>query len=138
VDFDDGFPIVMDTQCGFWFLPGGGLERTESVEEAAKREAVEELGLQIRIRKIAETFHVTLNSRETGEKLRIHPFVVAYATVARGQLKTEYAPKRIIVFMKKDACNSLLKDFEIPEEYECMKPYLYVSREVVREFLSLI
>jgi len=45
VDFGDQFVIVMGTSNGFWFLPGGGVEQNESIEETAKREAAEELGL---------------------------------------------------------------------------------------------
>ena len=134
VDFDDHFAVVMDASNGFWFLPGGGVEENESIEEAAKREAAEELGLEIKINRILKTFHVTLISRETGEQLKIHPFIVVYATCTGGQLKMEYAPKRKIFLIRKDECDSLLRDFEVPEEYECMKPYLYISKETIREF----
>lgn len=134
MDYEDQIIVVMDPSNGFWFLPGGGVERDESLEDAAKREAFEELGVEIRINKIAETFHVTLISRETGEQLQIHPFIVVYATYIRGQFKTEYAPKREIFFLRKDECQSLLRDLTIPEEYECMKPYLYISKEIIRKF----
>jgi 8-oxo-dGTP diphosphatase len=52
VDFGDQFVIVRDTSNGFWFLPGGGVEQNESVEETAKREALEELGLGIKINRV--------------------------------------------------------------------------------------
>ena len=134
VDFNDHFAIVRDPSKGIWFLPGGGVEQNESIEETAKREAVEELGLEIRVIRILKTFHVTLISKETGEKLKIHPFIAVYATCTGGQLKTEYSPTKKIFLMKKDECNNLLQDFEIPEEYEGMKPYLYISKEIIREF----
>ncbi|UCH71340.1 MAG: NUDIX hydrolase, partial [Candidatus Bathyarchaeota archaeon] len=47
VDFDEQIVVVMDTSNGFWFLPGGGMKQGELVEETAKREAEEELGLKI-------------------------------------------------------------------------------------------
>ncbi|MDH5459944.1 MAG: NUDIX hydrolase [Candidatus Bathyarchaeota archaeon] len=134
VDFGDQFAIVMDASNGFWFLPGGGVEQNESIEETAKREAAEELGLEIKINRIIETFHVTLISRETKEQLKIHPFIVVHATCIGGQLKTEYAPKRKIFLIRREECDNLLRDFEVPEEYECMKPYLYISKETIREF----
>jgi len=134
VDFDDQIVIVMDTSNGFWFLPGGGVEQNESIEKAAKREAAEEFGLEIKINRIIKTFNVTLVSRETNEQLKIHPFIAIHATPIRGKLKKEYAPKRKIFLVKKDECDNLLKDLKVPEEYECMKPYHYISKEIIREF----
>jgi hypothetical protein len=134
VSLDDQFVIVMDPSNGFWFLPGGGAAQSESIEDAANREAFEELGVEIKINQITETFHVTLISRETGEQLQINPFIVVDATYVGGQFKTEYAPKRKIFLFKKDKCDSLLQD-KIPEEYECMRPYLCISKEIIRGFL---
>lgn len=135
VDFDDKFVIVMDTSNGFWFLPGGGVERNESIEKAAKREAPEELGLQVEIYRMIKTFHVTLISRDPREQLKIHPFIAVQATYTGGQLKTECAPKRKIFLIRRDECENFLRDFEVPEEYECMKPYLYISKEIIQDFL---
>lgn len=92
VDFDEQFAIVMDTQHSYWFLPGGGVEQNESIEEAARREAFEELGLEVRINQVIKAFYVTLNSKETKERLKIPPFIVVHATPIEGQLKTGYAP----------------------------------------------
>lgn len=136
VDFDGQFPIVMDTSNGFWFLPGGGIERNESIEEAAKREAAEELGLDIKINRIIKRFHVTLISRETREQLAIPLYIAVHATPIRGKLKTDYAPNRKIVLIKKKNCKSLLHGFKMPEEYRCLKPYHYVSKEVIRQIAS--
>ena len=134
MDNGDQFAVVMDPYNGFWFLPGGGVEQNESIEEAAKREAAEELGMRIIINRIIGTFHVTLITRKTEEQLKIHPFIVVYATFAGGQFKAEYAPKRKIFLWRKSECDSLLQETRVPQEYECMKPYLYVSKEIVREF----
>ena len=134
VDFDDQIVIVKDISNGFWFLPGGGVEQNESIEETAKREAAEELGLRIEVKRIIKTFHVTLISTETDEQLKIHPFTAVHAMPTEGQLKTEYAPKRKIILVRRDECDNLLRDFRIPEEYECMKPYHYISREIIEEF----
>ena len=136
VDFNDRFAIVMDTSNGFWFLPGGGIEQNESIEDAAKREATEELGLEIKINQVVETFHVTLISKETGEQLKIPPFIVVRVTPIRGQLKTEYAPNRKIVLVEKKNCKNLLQGFKVSKAYECLKPYHYVSKEVVQQLVT--
>lgn len=137
VDFGDQFVIVMDTSNGFWFLPGGGVEHNESIEETAKREAFEELGLGIKIGRIIKTFHVTLISRETREQLKIPPYIAVHATPIRGQINTEYAPNRKIILIKKKKCENLLHDFKIPKEYECMKPHHCISKEIVRQCVFL-
>lgn len=134
VDFDEQFAVIRDTQDGYWFLPGGGVEPNESIEEAARREAFEELGLEVEVNQVIKVFCVTLNSKETKEQLRIPPFIVVHATPIGGQLKTGYAPNRKVVLIRKDKCNNLLRNFEVPKEYEWMKPYFFVSKETIREF----
>lgn len=136
VDFGNRFVIVTDPRSGTWFLPGGGVEQNESIEEAAKREAVEELGLGVNVSRIIATFDVTLISKHTGGHLKIPPFVVVHATPTGGKLKEKYAPNRKILLARKEGCNVLLQNLEVPREYEWMKPYFCVSREVVREFLK--
>ena len=135
VDFDDRFAVVVDPSNGFWFLPGGGVEQNESIEEAAKREAEEELGLKIRINGIIKTFHVKLISTRTREHLIIPPFVVVHATPIEGQLKKELAQNWKIRLIKKKDCESLLHT-NIPKEYECRKPHTCISKEVVRQLVN--
>jgi ADP-ribose pyrophosphatase YjhB (NUDIX family) len=132
VDYDERIIVVMDTSNGFWFLPGGGVEPNETIEEAAKREAIEEFGLKIEIQRIAEVFYITLVSRRAGRRLEIVPFIVIHAKSAGGRIKKEYAPNRKIVLVEKKDGKNLLRDLKIPKECECMKPYYYVSKEVVR------
>ena len=39
--------LVKHTYQNLWFLPGGGVEKGETLEQAARREAQEELGAQL-------------------------------------------------------------------------------------------
>ena len=133
VDFADQFVIVMDTSNGFWFLPGGGVEQNESIEETAKREALEELGLEIEVNHVVKQFCVTLISKKVQEQFVIPPFIIVHATPVKGKLRVEYASNRKILLVKKKDCRWLLHSFKIPVEYECMSPYYCVSKEVVRQ-----
>jgi 8-oxo-dGTP pyrophosphatase MutT (NUDIX family) len=135
VDFDDRFAVVTDPRSGLWFLPGGGVEQNESVEDAAKREAVEELGLDVNVNRVIATFNVTLIAKDTREHLKIPPFIVVLALPVGGQLTKKYASNRKILLVRKGESNTLPENLKIPAEYEWMKPYLCVSREVVREFV---
>ena len=135
VDFGSRFAVVTDPRSGFWFLPGGGVEQGESIEEAAKREAVEELGLEVNVNRVIATFNVTLISKDTREHLKIPPFAVVHVTPTGGQLKKRYAPNREIILVRKGGHNILLQNMKLPVEYGWMKPYFCISREVVQELL---
>ncbi len=47
VDHQDRLLLMKRTDSGYWGLPGGSTEPGERVEEAAKRETLEETGLKI-------------------------------------------------------------------------------------------
>ena len=44
---DDQVLLVRHTYLAGWFLPGGGVKRGEALEEAARREAWEEIGAKL-------------------------------------------------------------------------------------------
>ncbi|HSX29376.1 MAG TPA: NUDIX hydrolase [Candidatus Saccharimonadales bacterium] len=46
-DGHDRLLVVQDTTDGSWEIPGGGLDNGETIEQAAKREIREELGVEL-------------------------------------------------------------------------------------------
>ncbi len=136
LDFDGQIVVVMDTSNGFWFLPGGGVEQGESVKEAAKREAEEELGLMIEVNQMIATFHVNLVSTTKEKQVKTPPYIVVHANPIGGQLRSEYAPNRKIFLIDREKCRSLVKSSYVPSEYECFKPHYHISKEIVRQFLA--
>ncbi len=44
---DDKVLLIRHTYLNGWFMPGGGLNRNESLEQAARREAKEETGADV-------------------------------------------------------------------------------------------
>lgn len=135
IDYGEQIVVIMDAANGFWFLPGGGVELGESVEETAKREAEEELGLKVEGTQMVATFHVTLTSEVREEQLKIPPYIVVHAKPVGGQLRPEYASNRNIVLIDKKKCRSLLQSSSVPSQYECFKPHHHISKEVIRQFM---
>jgi len=79
---------------GYWEFPGGGREPGETIEECARRECLEELGLGVRVLELLE--HVEWCS--PGRALRIH-FLLCEAEEAEpraraleGQSEVRWAP----------------------------------------------
>jgi len=135
IDFDGRIVVVMDASNGFWFLPGGGAEQGESVEQAAKREAEEELGLKIEVTQVVAKFRVVLVSAAKEEQVKIPPYVVVHAKSVGGQLRSEYAPNRKILLIDREKFKRLLQSSDIPNEYECFKPHHHISKEIIRRFI---
>lgn len=63
------------------------MEGNETIKETAKREALEEMGIEIELYGIIATFHVTLVSSNIREQMKIPPFIVGHATPISGQLE---------------------------------------------------
>lgn len=57
--------LIRRCRSGTYYLfPGGGLEAAESARNAAAREALEELGLQVTVGKLLATVHYQGNTQE--------------------------------------------------------------------------
>lgn len=56
--FDDGGNILLEQRSdnGFWGLPGGGVEVGESVEQAVKREVMEETALLVEVKRLVGVY----------------------------------------------------------------------------------
>jgi mutator protein MutT len=61
---------------GLWTFPGGAIELGESLEEAARREALEETGLEVEIGKVATVIdHI---ARDTAGRVTYHYVIVDF------------------------------------------------------------
>ncbi len=73
---------------GKWSIPGGVVELGEKVRDAAKREAHEELGLEVEIRDVVDVLD---NIVYEGERIKYHFVLVDFwAVVKGGQLRLSH------------------------------------------------
>jgi 8-oxo-dGTP pyrophosphatase MutT (NUDIX family) len=56
-DADGKVLLIQHTYVHGWYLPGGGVERGETAEEALARELVEEAGVRVTSRPVLVSFH---------------------------------------------------------------------------------
>lgn len=71
---------------GYWTFPGGAVELGEPIQEAARREALEETGLEVEVGEVATVIdHVV---RDEAGRVRYHYVIVDYlATPVGGKLQ---------------------------------------------------
>jgi 8-oxo-dGTP diphosphatase len=99
-----------------WALPGGFVEKGESVEEAVRREALEETGLEL---KDLRQFHVYSDPKRD---LRFHTVTVVF-----------YANGKGVPFAASDASSLKMFDlFRLPEEIA------FDHREIIEDYMRQI
>lgn len=85
-----------EPEKGKWVLPGGGIEPFESVREAAKRELMEETGLDIEVGEQVGVYEIIAPPGE-------HRVIVySWATVKNGKLKPSSDSAEVRLFSKEE------------------------------------
>lgn len=85
--------LVKRSDYPFWDLPGGRVEKGESCQAGAKREALEETGLEIEIDYLVATYHLLFK--------RDMQFIYA-ASIVGGEMITKGPETRKIRYFHKD------------------------------------
>ncbi|MBS7655186.1 NUDIX hydrolase [Candidatus Bathyarchaeota archaeon] len=102
-----------------WSIPGGLVELGEPVKKAAKREAEEETGLKIKIKKLLDVMDVIIKG--SNNKLRFHYVLIVFsAHPIEGELKLskEHWAIKWVSFKKAEnynltkTCRKLLRKFK--------------------------
>lgn len=86
--------LIKRQDCGMWFLPGGGIEKCDSKEEAVMREVKEETGLDMTITRGAKIYDFKVPRRRPFFWNRQYVF----CGVAKGQIKANEEAEDIRFF----------------------------------------
>lgn len=97
--------LVGNSQRNTWYLPKGGLDKGETIEQAAVREVVEETGLEVRVVKPVRSIYYWFNARGT----RVHKTVHYFLMEATGG-----------DFSRRDSENDRAAWFDLPEALSVM------------------
>ncbi len=68
--------LVGDTQRNAWYLPKGGLDKGETLEQAALREVNEETGLQVRMLRSIKDIEYWFYARGTRVHKKVHYYLM--------------------------------------------------------------
>jgi ADP-ribose pyrophosphatase YjhB (NUDIX family) len=102
-----------------WSIPGGLIELGEPIKKAVKREAEEEAGLKIKIKKLLDVIDVII--KNSSNKIRFHYVLIVFlAYPIEGQLKlsNEHWEIKWISFKEAEnynltkTCRKLLRKFK--------------------------
>lgn len=112
-----------------WAIPGGFVDYGESIEVAAHREALEEIGLQV---KLLEQFHVYSDPKRDPRK---HTISIVFLATATGEPKAGDDAKNVGIFeswcIPSNLCfdhDKILWDYWRYQNYG-LRPRLNESRE---------
>ncbi|MBV6627398.1 MAG: NUDIX hydrolase [Rivularia sp. (in: Bacteria)] len=95
-----------------WAIPGGFVDYGEAVETAAKREALEEIGLEV---ELIEQFHVYSDPQRDARK---HTISIVFIATAEGEPKAGDDAKDAAIFESWNVPNNLCFDHsEILRDY---------------------
>jgi 8-oxo-dGTP pyrophosphatase MutT (NUDIX family) len=68
--------LVGNSQRDTWYLPKGGLDKGETIEQAAVREVMEETGLEVRVVRPVRAIFYWFNARGTRVHKTVHYFLM--------------------------------------------------------------
>lgn len=68
--------LVGNSQRGTWYLPKGGLDKGETIEQAAVREVLEETGLDVNLIRPVKAIQYWFNARGTRIHKTVHYFLM--------------------------------------------------------------
>ena len=95
-----------------WAIPGGFVDYGEAVETAAKREALEEIGLEV---ELVEQFHVYSDPKRDARK---HTISIVFIATSKGEPKAGDDAKNAAIFESWNVPNNLCFDHdEILRDY---------------------
>jgi len=81
--------LVGSSQRETWYLPKGGLDKGETIEQAAVREVVEETGLDVRVVRPVRAIYYWFNARGTRVHKTVHYFLMEATGGGFSQRDTE-------------------------------------------------
>ncbi len=89
-----------------WAIPGGFVDYGEAVETAAKREALEEIGLEV---ELVEQFHVYSDPKRDPRK---HTISIVFIAIAKGEPKAGDDAKDAAIFESWNVPDNLCFDHD--------------------------
>jgi 8-oxo-dGTP diphosphatase len=107
-----------------WAIPGGFVDYGESVETAAKREALEEVTLEV---ELIEQFYVYSDPKRDS---RQHTISIVFIATAKGEPKAADDAKNIGIFAPWSIPNNLCFDHDL-----ILKDYLRYRNYGIRPYL---
>lgn len=113
----DGRVILLKNERGEWDLPGGKLDKGESVEAALQREIQEELGVQVSAMELLSVFNMLVSNRINVLIVLYHCQVEALST----DLKISQESFDMGTFNRAELQNIALNGVYLQQIYEVMR-----------------